>query len=164
MKNFIQKILKGNSTQQVYAQISNEPGKGINSKAVKKMQDQLLAGMHQNDMQKQFNAASQMLIQGDYEAAIKANQMLSEKYPEEKAECENSIGACWFFLNEFEKAISHYLISKEAGMDADMIEDNIWESAEAHYSKTANTNLLKKYLELYPDGSYRKDAEGLLKI
>ena len=76
------------------------------------------------------NAAAQLLIGQQFEAAIEAFTRIAKDHPEERADCENAIGAAHFFLEHYETAIAHYKLAGELGADPGTVRDNIEEAEE----------------------------------
>lgn len=74
-----------------------------------------------------FAIASNLLNLGEHWTSIEAFEQIAELYPQEKASCENMIGANYFYLQKYEKALERYLNALTLGEDKEMMEYNIWE-------------------------------------
>ncbi|MBZ4283831.1 hypothetical protein LAJ55_13555, partial [Streptococcus pneumoniae] len=90
------------------------------------LREEFLANTSQNDKNKEFNSAANFMLEQMYDECIEAYQLLQEKYPSELGTCQAQIGAAYFFKDEFEKAISYYILAKENGADEGMMDDNVW--------------------------------------
>ncbi|GAA4275588.1 tetratricopeptide repeat protein [Aquimarina mytili] len=115
-----------------------------------------------NDENAMMRQASIMLTSGKFEEAIELYKKLAENYPENKGLYLSQVGAAWYFLNDFQKAIQYYKEARENGANESMMDDNIWEASEAIYKNNNDKNAIEKYLEYYPDGSYVKKAKKIL--
>jgi Tetratricopeptide repeat. len=137
--------------------------KGISMETAQKLQEEFLQIMKTTDDQsKQINAAAKLMTSGAYQQCITAYSLIMEKYPNRKPDCEMNIGACYFFLGDYDNAIEHYLISKEQGMDQAMIDDNVWEACEKAFAAKKEQSYIHKYIQLFPAGTYLKKARNLL--
>ncbi len=106
--------------------------------------------------------ASKCMTSKNFDAAIKAYQELTEKYPLNRGLYESQVGAAYYFLNDFESAINYYISALKNGADESMMDDNIWEATEAIYSQRKNKNVIEDYKNLFPKGSHSKKADKLL--
>lgn len=88
-------------------------------------------GLSGGEVSDKINAAARLLMTGDHEGAIVAYSLVMQEHPEEQATCEGQIGASYYFLGQYEKAIEFYRAAKEHGADAEMMDDNIKEAVEA---------------------------------
>ena len=158
------KSKKNKNTETVYGFASKEAesGKGLDQDQLQALRDELLSVMSTNDRNKEFNFASGLMLKGAYQACIEAYEKLTEKYPDSQATNESQIGAAYFFLGDYEKAVDYYLAARDHGMDADMMDDNLWEAFEVLYKKNGDKKHIERYLELCPGGSYVKKANKLL--
>ncbi len=106
-----------------------------------------------------------------FQESLDLYKKLSENYPSNKGLYESQVGAAYYFLGEYEKAVEYYISAMNNGGSKSMMDDNIWEAAEA-FSKLDillengsiinPKNLIEKYLELFPNGSYAKKAKNIL--
>ncbi|MCI5057949.1 MAG: hypothetical protein MRY83_17680 [Flavobacteriales bacterium] len=106
--------------------------------------------------------ASSALTSGSFKEAVQIYEEMAEKFPESKGMYLSQVGAAYYFLNEFDKAIEYYISARDHGADASMMDDNIWEACEAIYKNTNEINSIQRYLELCPNGSYTKKANKLI--
>ncbi len=158
-KNIIETV--DGDKKKLYTYVNEE--KGFSKEEAQKIQEDFIKGLNQDDESLAINSAAQLLMNGLYHESIEAHQKIMQKYSHTKSDCNNSIGAAYFFLGEFTKAIIHYKIALENGADEGMVEDNIWEAAEANYEKKGEQILVNEYINLYPNGNYKKKASKLLK-
>lgn len=94
--------------------------------------------------------------------SIKLYERLSKEYPADKATYLAQIGAGNYFLGRYELAFNNYVSALNHGEDKEMMDDNIWEAVEELYKQTLDKSWLQKYLTIFPDGEYKKQAEKLL--
>ncbi|WP_420399513.1 hypothetical protein [Flagellimonas sp.] len=106
--------------------------------------------------------ASNALTSGEFEEAVQRYLELAIKFPWNKGLYLSQVGAGYYFLTEFDKAIAYYLEAKQVGMDAALIDDNVWETCETQYNNTYNKMDIKKYLEYFPEGNHVQKAHKLL--
>lgn len=132
-----------------------------------KIQDSLKDKMSESDYNTRFNQACRLVPKGKYEEAIvefeavRANTTNNDT----KGTCDNQIGVCYFFLGDFEKAITYYTSSFNHGFDKGMADDNIWEACEKLMSNASTGSAAdskKKWSQLYlsilPQGNYASKA------
>ena len=124
-----------------------------------------------NDENEMMRNASKLMTSGKFQESLDLYKKLSENYPNNKGLYEGQIGAAYYFLGEYEKAVEYYISSINNGGDKRMMDDNIWEAAEAlskleilmeDGSIINPKNLIEKYLEIFPNGSYAKKARTIL--
>lgn len=94
-------------------------------------------GLDEGEVSTKINAAAQLLLQGDHRGAVRAYSAIAEQHPEERGTCESQIGAAYYFLGEYERAVTFYESAAQHGADEDMMNDNIEEAREA-IEKKAN--------------------------
>lgn len=125
----------------------------------------------ENDENELMRKASKLMTSEKYTESLELYKKLAEEYPANKGLYESQVGAAYFFLGEYENAVEHYVVSLNNGGDRDMMDDNIWEAAEAYSdlniltedgSVVSPNGLIEKYLELFPEGSYAKKARKIL--
>ena len=100
-----------------------------------------------------------------YDEMIAFNQQIIDKYPNTNAvgNGHNFIGVAYFFKKDYQKAMDHYYLAAENGMDSGMMDDNIWEATELLYQQSGDPTYLENYKEKSPNGAYIKKANKLLK-
>ncbi len=106
--------------------------------------------------------ASSMLTSRRFNESIELYKKLAENYPNNKGLYLSQVGAGFYFLNDFDKAIEYYLKAKNENADSNMMDDNIWEACEAIYKKNNDKKAIERYFEYYPDGNYIKKAKKIL--
>jgi tetratricopeptide (TPR) repeat protein len=127
------------------------------------VQKSMQENMSEESYNSKFNIACRTMTSGEYQKAIEEfEEVHSNSTTEMKGTCENQIGACYYFQNEFEKAISYYVKSIENGFYPDVADDNIWESCEA-LIKNGDSKWAHYYLEVSAEGKYIKEANKYIK-
>lgn len=106
--------------------------------------------------------ASSLMTSGEFAASAEIYRELAEKYPERRGLYLSQVGAAYYFLSEFETAISYYLQSRKEGGDEGMLDDNVWEASEEIYNQNGDLAAIQRYLELFPQGNYVKRARKML--
>jgi tetratricopeptide (TPR) repeat protein len=107
--------------------------------------------------------ASKLMTSKQFNESIDLYQKLANNYPANRGLYESQIGANYYFLGDYIKAIEFYMSALKNGADKNMIDDNVWEATEALYEKTNNTNFFKGYTLFFPEGQYVKKANSFLK-
>ena len=116
----------------------------------------------QDDENALMRSAAKLMSGGQFMEAVEAYAALAEKYPAKKGLYESQVGAGYYFLGDYAKAIDAYTSALRNGGDKNMMDDNIWEAAEALYGQTKDTAPVRAYLELFGGGSHKKKAGKLL--
>jgi tetratricopeptide (TPR) repeat protein len=106
--------------------------------------------------------AAKSMSSGNFTEAIDLYTELAGKYPQKKGLYEGQVGAAYYFLGDYAKAIESYTSALNNGGDKSMMDDNIWEATEAIYGQTKDKKAVEEYVALFPNGSYKKKAEKLL--
>ena len=115
-----------------------------------------------DDENELMRKASILMTGGQFQDAIELYLELIKKFPDNKNLYLSQVGAGYYFLGEYEKAIDYYLEALKQGFVREMIDDNIWESCEMLYKRDRNSAVLKRYLEIFPEGKYSKQVNELL--
>jgi tetratricopeptide (TPR) repeat protein len=103
---------------------------GLSLEEARALQDKLLAGLSTSPIDDKINAAARLMLEGRHQDCMQAYAAIAAEHPEKRGTAEGQIGACQFFLGNFEQAIAHYEKAKELGEDAEMMNDNIQEAQE----------------------------------
>ena len=143
----------------LYGKISSSPA-GLSPQEAQALQDSFLEVMEEGgDYAQMMNTAARLSNQGQYEASNELLAKIIEQYPAEQASSLNLIGANWFFLEDYEKAIDYYVKALEAGESKEMIDFNVWEACRELYkgAETPEEALRWKnyYQRLFPEGKHR---------
>ena len=125
------------------------------------LREQLLSQLAAGDRDSAINAASGLMASKQYDAAANAFETIAEQAPDMAAVCASQVGAARYFLGQYEAALDQYVRARDLGLDADMMDDNIWEACEALHGASGDPRWGARYLELCPEGSYVKKARKL---
>jgi hypothetical protein len=91
-----------------------------------------VAAMNTSDpISQKLNAASKLMLTGDYEAAANAFREIAEAHPEVRGDCFGNIGAAHYFVGRYQEAIQWYQAAIQNGADLAMMQDNIVEAEQA---------------------------------
>jgi tetratricopeptide (TPR) repeat protein len=159
---------KGNSiTVTAFVKGNNSPtiqGEFLSEDEIKALRNKFLAEFqgNMNDEDQAINFAARLLDNKQYKEAIAYFSAIAIQFPQEQGLCESQIGAAYYFLGDYAKAIEYYVQARDNGMNADMMDDNIWEACETIFQKTNNLIAIQQYLQLCPEGNYVEDAKILL--
>ena len=91
---------------------------GLSLEEARALQDKLLAGLSTSPIDDKINAAARLMLEGRHQDCMQAYAAIAAEHPEKRGTAEGQIGACQFFLGNFEQAIAHYEKAKELGEDA----------------------------------------------
>lgn len=130
-----------------------------------KIQDALGDRMDAEVYNNTFNQACRLVPKGKYAEALAMFQEVRSKTndQDQKGTCDNQIGVCYFFMNDFEKAIEAYASSFQHGFDRAMADDNIWEACEKLMERDHDrVKWARHYLAILPDGNYKSKAQKFL--
>jgi tetratricopeptide (TPR) repeat protein len=111
----------------------------------------------------QIQLADKLLREGPFEAGIEMYQALIQKYPEERDRYENGIGTAYLKMNDFNKAIEYYVISRSHGMHPDITDKNVWDACLKEYKKTNDIYYIEKYFSHSENGKQSHLANDLLR-
>jgi len=119
------------STQSLLSHLHSDPN--MSEEEARALQDAFREehGLSGGEVSDKINAAARLLMTGDHEGAIVAYTLVMKEHPEEQDTCEGQIGASYYFLGKYEKALEFYRAAKEHGANADKMDDNIKEAEEA---------------------------------
>lgn len=137
----------------------------LSMEEMEQIQELLEDNMDADEYHSTFNQACRLIPKRRYAEAILQFTSIRETTADsyEKASCENLIGACHFFLGDFEQALEFYAQSFHSGYDKEVIDYNIWEVCEELMKRDGNKSKWSRYyLELLPDGEYARKAKKKL--
>jgi|GEM_PF-1767485 len=106
--------------------------------------------------------ASSLMTSRKFQESIQVYHQMADQFPEKRGLYLSQIGANYYFMGEFQMAMDYYVKGLEAGADKRMMDDNIWEAVEELAKGDHGKAAAEQYLQLFPDGSYKKKAEKLL--
>ena len=113
----------------------------------------------ENDLMRK---AAKSMSSKNFTEAVDLYMELANKYPQNKGLYEGEVGAAYYFLGDYAKAIESYTSALNNGGDKSMMDDNIWEATEAIYGQTKDKKVVEEYVALFPSGNYKKKADKLL--
>jgi len=112
---------------EVSAFIGEAPGQ-LSAAEAQQLAAQARAAMTTGSVSDKINAAAQLLLGGQYQAAIDAYLEIAQAHPERTGTCYGQIGAGLFFIEQYARAIEYYEAAKHHGADPRMMDDNIAEA------------------------------------
>jgi tetratricopeptide (TPR) repeat protein len=122
------------------------------------IQDAAFDAMSDDDRNSPFNQAARLMTSKRYAEAIAAFEAIERDDPSERESTQLNIGAARFFLGEYDRAIEHYIAARDAGANAETIDDNVWEACEKLLASAADASsadaVRQRYRTLCPDGKY----------
>jgi tetratricopeptide (TPR) repeat protein len=135
--------------------------KDLSMQEMAEVQKSMQENMSAETYNSKFNIACRTMTAGDYAQAINEFEEVRQNSTEMKGTCENQIGACYYFQNDYEKAISYYLMSIDNGFYPDVADDNIWESCE-ELIKNGENKWAQFYIDTLPNGKYIGEANNAI--
>lgn len=128
-----EQIVRNTRDVSLFAQITDRPElrPGLTFAEAQSRQDHVLSQLAQGDVHAKLNTASALMLSGEFDASIQVFHAIARDHHEERWTCLNSIGACYYFLGQYARAIEHYELAAEAGAPDDIIKENIDEAREA---------------------------------
>lgn len=150
---------QGQINVQLYGRISSSP-RGLSQAEAQQLQEAFLEVLQEGTAyQQMINTASRLSNQGQYQESNTVLEKIINDYPEEQGSSLNLLGANWFFLANYEKAIDFYLQARAAGENEEMIDFNVWEACRELYKVAATPEEALKwknyYEQLFPMGRNR---------
>lgn len=145
----------------VYAKLSKESGQAMTEEEAVMIREKVLADLKESTS-KAMNFACKLLMDAQYEPSIIAFETILQHVPSKRGTCENQIGAAYYFLENYTKAVEYYLKALEHGFDRSMLDFNIAEAAEAYYKETNHVLLAGLYMEHFPEGAFINEIKVIL--
>ena len=103
---------------------------------VKREGEKAAAALSSGTVEQRMAAATKLLTGKRYKECIEAYRRVGADVPERWGDCLANMGAAYFFLSDFEKAIACYTQAIKHGVDEEMMKDNIAEAKEAQMSRS----------------------------
>jgi tetratricopeptide (TPR) repeat protein len=134
---------------------------GLSMEAAQKLQEAFEANIKdpQSTATDLINIAGKLLTGQRFEEAIELLEQIVERFPEERGQCLNTIGACHYYLQNYEEAIKYYMEALEEGEQEERVAYNVWESCEALIEQAADRNEQMKWKfyfeEHFPDSDLK---------
>ena len=122
--------LAEDGSMQLYARISED---GISLEEASDMQQSFVEAISDENAgsMQLINLAGKLLTGQQFKEAIKVYETIVFRFPEETAQCLNAIGACYYYLEDYELAIQFYMKALESGELKSRVEYNVWESCQS---------------------------------
>lgn len=126
--------LAEDGSMQLYARISED---GISLEEASDMQQSFVEAISDENAgsMQLINLAGKLLTGQQFKEAIKVYETIVFRFPEETAQCLNAIGACYYYLEDYELAIKFYMKALESGELKSRVEYNVWESCQSIIDK-----------------------------
>ncbi len=113
------------------------------------------------EQEESFMLAAYLLSSQLYESALRAYELLEERYPEEAAICEKQMGKAHFSMGNYKKAL-RYFISANIRNPELQLEEYIYKSCSElieKCNKEPKIHWVDVYESLYPDGKYLENLK-----
>jgi len=146
----------------VYAQLSKDAGQEMTEEEGRLVREQVLVLLKDGSINKAMNFACKLLMDAQYEPCIVAFEAIAKGVPSKQGTCENQIGAAYYFLEKYTKAVEYYLSALEHGFDRSMLDFNVAEAAEAYYKETDHVLLAELYTQHFPQGEFIKAIQTII--
>jgi hypothetical protein len=117
----------GQTSKQVSAFVGAAPGQ-LSMAEARELSERAQAAMQGGAADGKINAAAQLLVGGQYQAAIDAYLAIAQAHPEYIGTCYSQVGAALFFMGHYGRAIEYYEAAKQYGADPTMMDENIREA------------------------------------
>jgi tetratricopeptide (TPR) repeat protein len=124
-----------------------------------------------NEENELMRNAAKLMSSKQFNECIAAYTHLAQSYPSNQGLYEGQIGAAYYFLDDYDKAVEYYELGLQHGANASMMDDNIWEAAE-EFAKVdvlledgrviKPKHLVERYIALFPKGNHIKKAQKAL--
>jgi tetratricopeptide (TPR) repeat protein len=111
--------------------------------------------MQYPDMTDDLRRAATLLAERRYVEAIYAYRAICESQPQHAAIAASQVGAAYFFLKQYARAIEWYRYSGQLGCDPRMVSDNVGEAEQAlaRYAPAVGDVMLADTGEVYELGA-----------
>ena len=130
-------VRRSGDTAAVWASV-NDGGspEALSHEEAESLSEQVESTLAQGDVEKKMSAAVKLLTARRYRECIEAYRRVGADHPERWGDCLANMGAAYFFLGQYEKAIACYTQAIKHGVDEEMMRDNIEEAREALQSRS----------------------------
>ncbi len=125
---------------QLYGRLNEEAGLSMEKAQAIQAEFEKAMGDDNSTATQLINLAGRLLTSQRFEGAIKAFTVVMNRFPEESAQCLNAIGACHFYLQDYEQAIQYYMKALREGESEERVAYNVWESCDALIKHTQDRN------------------------
>lgn len=122
---------------QVWAKVNENDPSSMSHEEAAALQKQAESALTSTEpVEKRMAAAVKLLTAKKYRECIEAYRRIGADHPDRWGDCLANMGAAYFFLGDFEKAISCYTQAMTHGVDEEMMRDNIDEAREAQIKRS----------------------------
>ncbi len=149
--------LEEDGSMQLYAKIADD---GLSMEQAFSLQDSFKSALDNENASayEMINLAGKLLTSQKFEEAIELYEKIILRFPNETPQCLNAIGACQYYLENYETAIDYYIKALEAGELRSRVEYNVWESCQSIIVSSNDKKDKMKWLfffdEHFPGSSY----------
>lgn len=142
--------LSEDGSMQLYARIAED---GLSLEEASEMQQAFVQAMSDENIgsAQLINLAGKLLTGQQFEEAIKVYENIVFRFPDETAQCLNAIGACHYYLENYETAIRYYMNALNAGELKERVEYNVWESCQSIIDIAADRKEQMKWKFFFAD-------------
>jgi tetratricopeptide (TPR) repeat protein len=142
--------LAEDGSMQLYARISED---GISLEEASDMQQSFVEAISDENAgsMQLINLAGKLLTGQQFKEAIKVYETIVFRFPEETAQCLNAIGACYYYLEDYELAIQFYMKALESGELKSRVEYNVWESCQSIIDRLSDRKEQMKWKFFFED-------------
>ena len=120
---------------QIWAKVNDDDASSLSHEEAARLQAQASSTLAGDNAEKKMAAATRLLTAKKYRDCIEAYRRIGTEHPDRWGDCLANMGAAYFFLGEFEKAIACYQQAIGHGVDEEMMRDNIDEAREAQIKR-----------------------------
>lgn len=149
--------LEDDGSMQLYARLSDD---GLSLEKAAELQEVFSKAMDDKNLSavEMINLAGKLLTGQQFTEAIRVYEDIILRYPQETAQCLNAIGACLYYLADYEKAIDFYINALKAGELKSRVEYNVWETCQSIIDGMEHRNEKMKWKfffeENFPESTY----------
>lgn len=124
--------------------------------------DRFRKSMREGSEQEQLIAAQHLLGSGNHKEALIAFEILAKTYDHQKGYCYFKQGDCYLRMEEEEKAIDCYEDALKNAYSPEDVDDAIWQACESAYYKFREIDIVRRYIDLFPEGNSIRYAKSII--
>lgn len=129
-------IKRDGNKAQVWAKVKEEDPSGLSHEEAADLQARAESTLSSDTVEMKMAAAVKLLTAKRYAECIEAYRRIGAEHADRWGDCLANMGAAYFFLGEYEKAITCYTQAMKHGVDPVMMQDNIDEARHAQMSRS----------------------------